>query len=473
MKFNLRRVGMILGPTLFFLILVLPTPEGMSDHAKAVFAISIWMIVWWVTEAIPIYATALLPLGLIPVLGVLPVKDVASEYMHPIIVLLLGMFMIALSIEKSGLHKKIAFELISIFGYSPKRIVWGFMITTALMSTVVMSTTVVLILLPVASVVLSSLSKSNFINSTKFKTIFMLSIAYSSSIGSIATLIGAPPNLLYAATVMEMFSHKVTFAEWSMIGAPLSFSMLFLCGLYMTSKIGKSTIETNNEIKKTLILEKSQIGKMTNEQKTILLVLLGVLALMFTTPLWQPDDSYITSSVIAILGGISLFVLPKTRSESLMNWAGIERLPYGLLFLLGGGFALSLSFIDSGLADWIANSFSFVKDYPFEIIIIVLVTMIMFLTNVKSNTATAAIFIPIVGTMAVLNQWSPLPILFAITVATSFAFLLPMGTPPNALIYEKAQISIKEMIKHGIVLNLIAVGLISAFTIFISVKLLI
>lgn len=132
-----------------------------------------------------------------------------------------------------------------------------------------------------------------------------------------------------------------------------------------------------------------------------------------------------------------------------------------------------MSFIDSGLADWIANSFSFVKDYPFEFIIIILVTMIMFLTNVKSNTATAAIFIPIVGTMALLNQWNPLPILFAITIATSFAFLLPMGTPPNALIYEKAQISIKEMLKHGMILNLIAIGLISVFTIFVSTKFLI
>ena len=461
-----------LGPALFFLILFMPTPEGMSDSAKAVLAIAVWMIVWWITEAIPVYATALLPMGLIPVLGVLPVKQVASEYMHPIIVLLLGMFMIALAIEKSGLHKKIAFELISIFGYSPKKIVWGFMITTALLSTVVMSTTVVLILLPVAAVILEALSKTSFVT-TKFKVIFMLSIAYSSSIGSVATLIGAPPNLLYAATVMEMFSHRVTFAEWSMLGAPLAFSMLVLCGFYMSSKIGKSNLETTTEIKKTLLLEKSLIGKMSLEQKTVLLVLLAVLILMFTIPLWQPESSFITNSVIAILGGISLFVLPKTRSESLMNWAGIEKLPYGLLFLLGGGFALSLAFVDSGLADWIAQAFSFVGNYPFEIVIIILIAMIMFLTNVKSNTATAAIFIPIVGTMALLNGWHPLPILFAITVATSFAFLLPMGTPPNALIYEKAQIPIKAMVKHGIVLNIIAIVLISSVTIFVSSKILI
>ena len=472
MKFNLRMLGMVLGPVLFFLIIFMPTPEGMNYSAKAVLAISVWMIVWWITEAIPVYATALLPMGLIPLLGILPIKQIAAEYMHPIIVLLLGMFMIALAIEKSGLHKKIAFELISIFGYSPKRIVWGFMITTSLLSTVVMSTTVVLILLPIAATILTALSKTNFIT-TKFKVIFMLSIAYSSSIGSVATLIGAPPNLLYAATVMEMFSHKVTFAEWSMLGTPLAFSMLILCGLYMNMQIGKNNSETTFEIKKTILLEKALVGKMTLEQKTVLGVLIGVLVLMFTIPLWQPEESFITNSVIAILGGISLFILPKTRSESLMNWAGIEKLPYGLLFLLGGGFALSLAFMDSGLATWIAYSLSFVGDYPFELVIVVLVAMIMFLTNVKSNTATAAIFIPIVGTMAILNGWTPLPVLFAITVATSFAFLLPMGTPPNALIYEKAQISIKAMIKHGLVLNIMAIGLITIFTIMASTKILI
>lgn len=466
MVFNLRRLGMILGPILFFIVLFYPTPDGMSESAKIVLAISVWMIVWWITEAIPVYATALLPIGLIPLMGILPVKDIAAEYMHPIIVLLLGMFMIALAIEKSGLHKKIAFELISVFGYSQKRIILGFMLTTALISTVVMSTTVVLILLPVAGVILASIP-SSYLNKN-FKTILMLSIAYSSSIGSVATLIGAPPNLLYAGTMLELFQHKVTFAEWSMLGAPLSFAMLTLCGLYMSNRIGKTDSETTEKIKQTLVLEKSKIGKITNEQKTVLFVLLGVLVLMFTAPLWQPEDSFVTNSVIAILGGISLFVLPKTRTESLMSWAGIEKLPYGILFLLGGGLALSLAFVESGLADWIALSFSFVKDYPIWLIVIILVAMIMFLTNIKSNTATAAIFIPIVGSMAILNQWNPLPILFGITIATSFAFLLPMGTPPNALIYEKAQISIKEMVKNGIVLNAIAISLISLFTIFVS-----
>jgi solute carrier family 13 (sodium-dependent dicarboxylate transporter), member 2/3/5 len=188
MRFDIRRVGMVIGPSLFFLILLYPTPAEMGESAKMVLAISVWMIVWWITEAIPVYATALLPIGLIPAMGILPVDEIAAEYMHPIIVLLLGMFMIALAIEKSGLHKKIAFQLIPIFGYSPKKILLGFMLTTAIISTVVMSTTVVLILLPVAATIIAAIPAEYL--KKNYKIVLMLSIAYASSIGSVSTLIG-------------------------------------------------------------------------------------------------------------------------------------------------------------------------------------------------------------------------------------------------------------------------------------------
>lgn len=212
--FNPKRVGLVLGPILFILLLTLfPNPDGLSENGKYVFAISIWMIIWWITEAIPVYATALLPLGLMPAMGILPLQRISAEYMHPIIVLLLGMFFIAIAIEKTGFHRKIAFEMINVFGYSEKRITYGFIISTAILSTVVMSTTVVLIMLPIAFVILNIIHKYKLIMSKKFKVLLLLAIAYSSSIGSVSTLIGAPPNLLYAGTVNEMFSHNVTFVE--------------------------------------------------------------------------------------------------------------------------------------------------------------------------------------------------------------------------------------------------------------------
>lgn len=464
---NPKLIGLLLGPVLFLGTSLMPTPEGLSIHGKFVLAISFWMIIWWITEAISVYATALLPLGLMPVTGVLPLKDVATEYMHPIIVLLLGMFLIALAIEKTGLHRKIAFQLITVFGYSPRRIVLGFMISTAVISTVIMSTTVVLIMLPISFVVLNALSKHNLSVSPKFKLALMLGMAYSSSIGSVSTLIGAPPNLIFAGAVNELFSHTVTFGEWSSIGVPLSVIMLTITSWYITKGISKESIN-ENDIKKIIFLESERIGKIRKQQVVVLGVLLLVLMLMFTSPIWLPTDSFITNSVIAVLGGLSLFALPATRSQGLLEWAEVERLPFGILFLLGGGLALALAFVNSGLATWIANSLSFVSFLPFEVTVILVVSIIMFMSNVKSNTSTAAIFIPIVANMAILNHWSPLPILFGITIASSFAFLLPMGTPPNALVYDKGKVTIKEMFKSGIILNFISIALISFFTIFIS-----
>lgn len=491
---NPKRLGLVLGPLSFIVIIFLfPTssPDGLSENGKYVLAISVWMIIWWITEAIHVYATALLPLGLMPVMGVLPLENVAAEYMHNIIVLLLGMFLIAIAIERSGFHRKIAYEMIGVFGYSPKRILLGFMVSTALLSTVIMSTTVVLIMLPIAFVILKDLNNNNLKVSTKFRTILLLAIAYSSSIGSISTLIGAPPNLLYAGTIKELFDHTVTFAEWSSLAMPLSITMLVIAYFYMSRLIGEvekisdsktiikeeKEVQSNNktknlffeqEFRKIITIEKQKIGKITHQQIIVVGVLILVLLLMFTSPMWLPSDTLITNSVIAILGGISLFAIPMRKSKSLLDWAEVERLPFGLLFLLGGGLALSLAFVESGLANWIANSLSFMNIFPFEIIVILIIGLVMFMSNVKSNTSTAAIFIPIVANMAILNNWSPLPILFGITVATSFAFLLPMGTPPNALVYEKGNISIKDMFVNGIILNFIAIALISIFTIFIS-----
>jgi sodium-dependent dicarboxylate transporter 2/3/5 len=304
----------------------------------------------------------------------------------------------------------------------------------------------------------------------------MLGIAYSSSIGSVATLIGAPPNLIYSGTVRELFEHSVSFAEWSILGAPLSAVMLLIAGLYVTRHIFRGEVDSSSSssssreqtIKDILLIEKQKVGRFTAEQITVLIVMVGMLSLMFTAPLWLPAETFITNSVIAIIGGISLFVLPKSRSESLLDWAGVERLPFGLLFLLGGGLALSQAFISSGLANWLASSLSVINILPFEIVVAVIVGMIMSISNVKSNTAAAAVFIPVIGNMAIINGWPPLPILFGITIATSLVFLLPMGTPPNALVYERAKITVTEMLQKGIVLNIIAIAMITIFTVFVS-----
>ena len=458
--------GLILGPVLFLIFLVSPAPEGLPEQGKLVAGITLWLVVWWVTEAVSIYATALLPLALFPITGVLSLRVVGAEYMSPIIILLLGMCLVVLAVEKSGLQRKIAFGIISIFGYSPKRIILGFMICTALISTVIMSTTVAILIIPMVFSILSLLSDNGIKVSTKFKVMLLLGVAFSSSIGSITTLIASPPNLMYAEIVHELFDKTITFGAWSSVAAPLAFTMLMISIIYSTSQVRKEQMD-EMLIKKIIVAEKEKLGKITGEQKASLIILIFVLVLMFAAPYWAGDDSYIETAVIAILGGVSLFVIPKNRTEKFLNWSDVQKVPLGVLFILGAGISLSLAFTTSGLADYLGTKLSVLSILPFPVIVIIIVSITMIIGNTMSNTATAAIFIPVVASMASINHWPPLPFLAAITLSSSLAFLLPMGTPPNALVYEKGKIQINEMIKNGIVLTVFAIIMISVFTIFL------
>jgi sodium-dependent dicarboxylate transporter 2/3/5 len=236
--------------------------------------------------------------------------------------------------------------------------------------------------------------------------------------------------------------------------------------IYFTGKVRKEQMD-ETLIRKIIVTEKEKLGKMTREQKASLIILLLVLILMFAAPDWAGDDSYLETAVIAIFGGVSLFVIPKNRTEKFLNWSDVQKVPLGVLFILGAGLSLALAFTTSGLADYLGTILSALSILPFPVIVILIVSITMIIGNNMSNTATAAIFIPVVASMAALNHWPPLPFLAGITLASSLAFLLPMGTPPNALVYEQGKIQIKEMIKNGIVLTIIAIIMISIFTIFL------
>ena len=269
-----------MGPLLFFILLASPAPEGLSEKGKIVAGITLWLVIWWITEAISIYATALLPLALFPITGILSLRVVGAEYMSPIIVLLLGMFLVVVALEKSGLQRKIAFAMMSIFGYSPRRIILGFMIFSTLISTVIMSTTVAILLIPMAFAVLSSLSENGVKFSAKFKVTLLLGIAFSSSIGSVTTLVASPPNLMYAEIVNDLFAKTITFGNWSLVGGPLAITMLLISLLFFTSKVSKEQID-ETLIRKIIATEKEKMGKITREQSVSLTILLLVLFLMF------------------------------------------------------------------------------------------------------------------------------------------------------------------------------------------------
>jgi sodium-dependent dicarboxylate transporter 2/3/5 len=340
------------------------------------------------------------------------------------------------------------------------------MICTALISTVIMSTTVAILIIPMVFAILSLLSDNGVKFSTKFKVMLLLGVAFSSSIGSITTLIASPPNLMYAEIVKELFGKTITFGTWSSVAAPLTITMLMVSIIYFTGKVRNEQMD-ETLIRKIIVTEKEKLGKMTREQKASLIILLIVLILMFAAPYWAGDDSYIETAVIAIFGGVSLFVIPKNRTEKFLNWSDVQKVPLGVLFILGAGISLSLAFTTSGLADYLGTKLSALSILPFPVIVILIVSITMIIGNTMSNTATAAIFIPVVASMAALNHWPPLPFLAGITLSSSLAFLLPMGTPPNALVYEQGKIQVKEMIKNGIVLTIIAIIMISIFTIFL------
>jgi sodium-dependent dicarboxylate transporter 2/3/5 len=340
------------------------------------------------------------------------------------------------------------------------------MICTALISTVIMSTTVAILIIPMVFATLSLLSNNGIKFSTKFKVMLLLGVAFSSSIGSITTLIASPPNLMYAEIVNEQFGKTITFGTWSSVAAPLAITMLIISIIYFTGKVRKEQMD-ETLIRKIIVTEKEKLGKITREQKASLIILLLVLVLMFAAPYWAGDDSYLEIAAIAIFGGVSLFVIPKNRTEKFLNWSDVQKVPLGVLFILGAGLSLSLAFTTSGLADYLGTKLSTLSILPFPVIVILIVSITMIIGNTMSNTATAAIFIPVVASMAALNNWPPLPVLAGITLSSSLAFLLPMGTPPNALVYEQGKIQIKEMIKNGIVLTIIAIIVISVFTIFL------
>ncbi len=314
--------------------------------------------------------------------------------------------------------------------------------------------------------ILSLLSDNGIKISTKFKITLLLGVAFSSSIGSITTLIASPPNLMYAEIVNELFGKTITFGTWSSVAAPLTITMLMISIIYFTGKVRKEQMD-ETLIKKIIVAEKEKLGKMTREQKASLIILLLVLILMFAAPYWAGDNSYLETAVVAIFGGVSLFVIPKNRTEKFLNWSDVQKVPLGVLFILGAGISLSLAFTTSGLADYLGTKLSALSILPFPVIVILIVSITMIIGNTMSNTATAAIFIPVVASMAALNHWPPLPFLAGITLSSSLAFLLPMGTPPNALVYEQGKIQTKEMIKNGIVLTIIAIIMISVFTIFL------
>jgi solute carrier family 13 (sodium-dependent dicarboxylate transporter), member 2/3/5 len=433
--------------------------------------IAVWMAVWWMTESLPLAATALLPVVLYPLTGVMDGRSVAPIYFNHIILLFIGGFLVALAMERWGLHKRIALRVLLLFGSRPAGLLFGFMAATAFLSMWISNTATTMMMIPIAMSVLATVDSE----SGKLSTGLLLGIAYSASIGGAATLVGTPPNLSLSRILAIQFPNapEITFGEWMVFGVPLSAVFLvivwaLLSRLYLDPDAGaldRSGIESDYR----------GLGRMGREERSVLVVFVS-LALLWVfrrdlrlgtlvVPGWSgvlPYPSFLNDGVVAIGLALILFVIPSRNAKSgrVLDWDVAAKLPWHIVLLFGGGFALAQGFVDSGLSAWLGAQLVGLKSVHPVFLVAVICLLITFLTELTSNTATAEMFLPILASLSIAIEVNPLLLMVPATLSCSFAFMLPVATPPNAIIFGTNRIQIRDMVRTGIWLNLTGVILV-------------
>ena len=452
----------LLGPLLFFIILILDAPNGMSNEGFRFLGIIIWMAVWWISEVVPIAVTSLLPIILFPSLNILNIQDTGANYGHKYIFLFIGGFILANAIQKWNLHKRIALNIILKIGGSTDKIILGFMLATGFLSMWISNTATTVMMLPIALSVINQLKDhpETLENENKvFGKALMLGVAYSASAGGIATLIGTPPNLIFAGFIQENFNIEISFFQWMKIGFPVSIILMLFIWWFLTKyafKLNKTGFPGGKEeIKKIL----SKMGKINNEEKKILIVFtLTILSWIFRKNTINLIIPNFDDSMIAISSAIILFILPsKNKKEPIMKWKDALTIPWGILLLFGGGLSIAKGFQATGLDHWIGDQLSFLTFSSSLLVIFLIIAGVNFLTEMTSNMATTAMLLPVMIPIANIMQINPFLLLVGTTLAASCAFMLPVATPPNAVVFGSKLLKISDMVKAGIFINIFSI----------------
>lgn len=475
-----QNIGLLAGLVAFAALLIFPTPEGMPDTAKYTAAVATLMAVWWMTEAMPIPVTSLLPIFLFPLLGVTKGTEVTLSYANNLIYLYMGGFLIAVAMEKWNLHRRIALHTIQVIGITPDRIVLGFMIATGFLSMWVSNTAAAMMMVTIAMAVIAQVSKE--INAREGNTIdtrpghfnfgaaLMLGIAYAASIGGVATLVGTPTNAVFAGVVQSTFGISINFVEWMKLGFPLALVTLMICWWFLVRVAFPSEIAELPGGRQTIRNEIRQIGPMAREEKWVLAVFSTVATLWILRGFIKIElFSMVEDSTIAIAGALLLFLIPSNfkKREFVLDWETAVKIPWDVLLLFGGGFALATAFANSGLTNFLAMKLTVLEGTSIFLIIPIVITMVIFLTELTSNTATNSIMLPIMGALAQAMQIHPYGLMVATTITASYAFMLPVATPPNAIVFGTRYVTIGQMVKAGFWLNLISIVLISLCVLFL------
>lgn len=457
-------IGLLLGPVIMALTLLTPAPFGMSADSWLVLGLTFWMASWWISEAVPIPVTSFLPLVVAPLLGLNSLAAVAQPYAHPLIFLFLGGFIISIAMERWSLHKRIALHTMLFVGSKPSQQIGGIMLVTAFLSMWMSNTATAVMMLPIALSIMQLLKQDD--ENSPFGKAMLLAIAYAASIGGLATLIGTPPNALMAAFLADNYDIQIGFAEWMMVGLPLSIVLLALSWLWLTKAAYKvdqvAAVETKSLFREQL----TKLGNMQRGEKAVLAIF-SVTAFCWIFRPWLADLTGLPldDTIIAMAAALLLLVLPlDSKNTRILTWDETRKLPWGILMLFGGGLSLAALITKSGLAAFIADQVILLGDVPFWVMILVVTAVIVFLTEVTSNTATAAGFLPLLAPVALAMSGTPLTLVIPAAIAASCAFMMPVATPPNAIVFSSGQLKIADMVKAGFALNIISVAVVSVLT---------
>jgi len=459
---NKRIIALILGPLAAILILFLPAPEGMKIEAWRLVALATWMVIWWLGEAVPIPATALLPIPMMPLLGIAKMKPVAANYGHTLIFLFLGGFILAAAMQRWGLHKRIALKIVTLVGSSPGRIIAGFMFATAFLSMWISNTATTIMMYAVGISVVGFISQKTDDKAMvrNFGVALMLGIAYSASIGGVGTLIGTPPNALLASFLQSTYNVQIDFFTWMKFGVPVVLIMLPIAWLMLTKFIFPAKNLIIGDVGSVIKQELDALGRMSKGEKAVAIVFLcAALGWILRKKLVLWTGLPINDTTIALLAALALFAWPISRDKGhfAVDWDAARHVPWGVLILFGGGLALATGFKVTGLATWIGQQVSGFDVSTWILIFIVLVA-IVYLTEITSNTATTATFLPILGAVAVGLNIDPKMLAIPVALAASMAFMMPVATPPNAIVFSYEEMQLGDMVKAGFWLNIIAIG---------------
>lgn len=477
---NRQKIGLYLGPILMVLMLVVPTPTGMTPDAQKMASIALLMACWWMCESIPIPATSLLPIALFPLFGVMPTGKATAPYASHLIFLFMGGFIIALAMQRWNLHRRIAMNIVKTVGFSPSRLIFGFMVATAVLSAFVSNTATAVMMMPIGLAIISHVveeGKKEGLDKVidfspehfAFGLNLMLGIAYAASIGGIATLIGTPPNTVLAGYLQKTYGYEITFAKWLLVGVPLVVVMLPLTWLWLTRVANPMKLKKVPGGRDLINAELREMGPMNSgERWTALVFTLTALAWIFRKQIGFlfPDPKMVTDAAIGMTGALLLFLIPINMKKNtfVMDWHWASKMPWGVLILFGGGLALADGFKVTKLADWIGSQVSLLENAPIFILVVAVATLIIFLTELTSNTATAAMVMPILSAVAIGLGQNPLLLVVPAAIAASCAFMLPVATPPNAIVFGSGYVTIPQMVKSGFGLNIIGIVLAVAIT---------